>query len=99
MQKTYATAGLISYLSISYLLAKLFELLIHRLGSPKYVAAEISGCSDFFFIKRIAERKIRVEKIELELTMSDIAIGYLGALIFLANMKNFMVTVLRAGTF
>ena len=32
----------------------------------------------FLFIKRIAKQK-RVEKIELELIMSDIAIGYLGA--------------------
>ena len=34
---TYATAGLISYLSISYLLANLSELLSHSLGSPKCV--------------------------------------------------------------
>ena len=44
---TYVTAGLISYLSISYLLAKLSELLIHRLGSPKWcVVAGISVCPD-----------------------------------------------------
>ena len=79
-------SGLISYLSSSYLLTKLSELLIHRLGSPKCVVAKISVCSDFF-IKRIAKRKIRVENIELELIMSDIVIGYLGALIFFANMK------------
>ena len=48
----------------------------------------IFGCSDFFFIKKsIAKRKIRVEKIELELIMSDIAIGYLGALIFFAKYE------------
>ena len=44
---TCATAGLISYLSISYLLAELFELLIHRFCSPKCVVAELSVCSDF----------------------------------------------------
>ena len=55
--------------------------------------------SDAFYIQIIAKRKIRVEKIELELIMSDIAIGYLGALIFFANMGNFVVTVRRAGTF
>ena len=53
----------------------------------------------FFFIKRIAKRKIMVEKIELELIMSDMAIGYLGALIFFANLKKNMVTVHRVGTF
>ena len=42
---------------------------------------------------------MRVEKIELELTMSDAAIRYLGALIFFANLKKIMVTVFRAGTF
>ena len=52
---TYATAGLIYYLSISYTLAKLSELLIHRLGSPKCVVAGISGCSNTFIIKRIAQ--------------------------------------------
>ena len=77
VQSTCASASLTSYLSISYLLAELSELLIHRFGSPKCVVAEISVCSDFFSIKRIAKRKIRVEKIELELIMRDIAIGYL----------------------
>ena len=43
----YATSCLISYLLISYLLAKLSELLIHRLGSP--VVAGISVCSDILF--------------------------------------------------
>ena len=46
---TCATAILISYLSISYLLDKLSELFIHRLGSPKCVVGEISVCSDIFF--------------------------------------------------
>ena len=46
---TYATSCLISYLLISYLLAKLSELLIHRLGSPKCVVAGISVCSDILF--------------------------------------------------
>ena len=52
---TYTTAGLISY------------LLIHRLGSPKCVVRGISGCSGMFVIKRIATRKIRFERIGLEL--------------------------------
>ena len=47
VQMTYATAGLISTLSISYLLAKLSELLIHMIGSPKGVVAGISVC--YFF--------------------------------------------------
>ena len=38
---TYATAGLISYPSISYMLAKLSEILIHRLGSPKFGGRDI----------------------------------------------------------
>ena len=46
---TCASAGLTSYLSISYLLAKLSELLIDRLGSPKCVVAEIPVCSDISF--------------------------------------------------
>ena len=37
----------------------------------------------YFVIKRIAKRKIMFEKIGLELIMSDIANGYLGALDFL----------------
>ena len=60
---TNATVCSISYLSILYLLAKLSELLIHRLGSPKCVVAGIYVCSDIlFFIKRIAKQKVRVEK-------------------------------------
>ena len=55
---TYASAGLISYLSISYLLAKLSELFIHRLGSPKCMVAGISVCTDiYFFIERVAKQK------------------------------------------
>ena len=65
-----------------YLLAKLCELLMHRSGSPKCVVARTSGCSDIFVIKRIAKQKIRLEKIGLELIMTDIANGYLGALTF-----------------
>ena len=61
---TCPSAGLISYLSISYMLAEVSELLIHRFGSPKCVVAGIYGIY-FFSIKRIAKRKIRVEKIEL----------------------------------
>ena len=53
----------------------------------------------FLFIKRIAKLKIKVEKIELELIMSDVTVRYLGALILFANLKNVMVTVSRAGTF
>ena len=68
---------------MAYPLAKLSELLIHGLGSRKCVVAGISGCSDIFVIKRISKQKIRVEKIKIKLIMSDIAIGYLGALIFL----------------
>ena len=46
---TCATAGLIFYLSISYMLAKLSELLIHRFCGAKCVVAEISVCSDISF--------------------------------------------------
>ena len=67
---------------MAYLLAKFPELLMHRLGSRKSVVAGISGCSDIFVIKRIAKLKIRFEKIGLELIMSAIANGYLGAPIF-----------------
>ena len=42
---------------------------------------------------------MRVEKIELELIMSDVAIRYLGALIFFANMKKIIISVCGAGTF
>ena len=63
------------------------------------MVAGISVCSVIFFIKRISKRKIRVEKMELELIVSDIAMGYLGALIFFSNMKNVIVAVRRAGTF
>ena len=96
---TYIAACLISYLSMAYLLAKLSELLIHGLGSPKCLVAGISGYSDSVVIKRIAKRKIRFEKIGLELIISDIANGCLGALIFYAIKKRIIVTVLRMGTF
>ena len=46
---TYATAGLISYPSISYMLAKLSEILIHRLGSPKFGGRDIYRCSGLFW--------------------------------------------------
>ena len=49
MQITCDTAGLISYLSISFLLAKLSELLIHRFCSHKCVVAEICAYSDISF--------------------------------------------------
>ena len=45
---TYVTAGLISYLSISYLLAKLSELFTHRLSSLTSVVAGISVSSNIF---------------------------------------------------
>ena len=48
VQTTCASAGLTSYLSISYMLAELSELLIHRLGSPKCVVAGISEYSKFW---------------------------------------------------
>ena len=41
----------------------------------------------------------KTPKIELEIIMSDVAIRYLGALIFFVNLKNFMVAICRAGTF
>ena len=72
------TTGLISYLLISFLVAKFSELLIHMSCSIECVVAEIFLCSDIFSIKRIAKQKIRVEKIELEVIMSDVAIEYLG---------------------
>ena len=52
------------------------------LDSPQCGVAGISGCSDIYVIKRIAKLKKRFEKIGLELIMSDIPNGYLGALIF-----------------
>ena len=42
---------------------------------------------------------MKTPKIELEIIMSDVAISYLGALIFFVNLKNYMVTICRAGTF
>ena len=50
---TCATAGLISnYLTISYLLAKLSELLIHWFCTPKRVVAGLSVCSNIIFLLR-----------------------------------------------
>ena len=54
------------------MLAKLSELLKHRLSSPKCVVAGKSVCSDMFVIKQIVKRKLMVEKIELELFTSGI---------------------------
>ena len=52
---TCATASLISYLSISYLLTKLSE---HRFCSPKCVVAEISVYSDISFpLKELSNEK------------------------------------------
>ena len=88
---TCATAGLISYSSISYLLAKLSELSIHRFCSHVCGQRDICVLRYFFVIKRITKRKIMVEMIELELIKSDVAIRYLGALIFFVNLKKIMV--------
>ena len=41
----------------------------------------------------------KTPKIKLELIMSEVAIRYLGALISFVNLKYFMVTICRAGTF
>ena len=54
---TCASAGLTSHLSISYLLAKLSELLVHRLGSPKCVVAGISVCSNMLSLKELPNEK------------------------------------------
>ena len=62
--------GRFNILSISYLLAKLSELVIHSVGSPKCVLVGISGCSDIFVIKRIAKQKIRVENIGFQCCLS-----------------------------
>ena len=41
----------------------------------------------------------KTPKVELELIRNDIAIRYLGALIFFVNLKYVMVTICRAVTF
>ena len=41
----------------------------------------------------------KTPKIELEFIMSDVAIRYLGALIFLVNLIYFMLTICRTGIF
>ena len=69
---TIASAGLTSHLSISYLLTELFELLVHKLGSPKCVVAGISVCSNIYFIKRIAKRKKRIPLIPPPVTTAEI---------------------------
>ena len=53
----------------------------------------------FFFFFGLNSTDAKTPKIELELIMSDVAIRYLGALIFLVNLKYFMVTICRTGTF
>ena len=59
----------INILFINFIfLAILSELLIHRLGSPKCVVTGISVCSDFFFIKRISKRKIRISAVPPSVT-------------------------------
>ena len=55
-----------------YLLTELFELLVHKLGSPKCVFAGISVCSNIYFIKRIAERKKRISLIPPPVTTAEI---------------------------
>ena len=69
---TWASAGLTSHLSISYLLTKLFELLVHKWVSPKCVVAGISVCSNIYFIKRIAKRKKRISLIPPPVTTAEI---------------------------
>ena len=56
---TYATAGLKYYLLISYMLANMSDLLIHRLGSPKCAVAGIYGYSNSFLIKRITNLTVQ----------------------------------------
>ena len=65
------TAGLTSYLSMVYQVAKLSELLAHRLVSAKCVVAGISGCSDILPIKRVAKEK-KFEKKLFRSSMGDI---------------------------
>ena len=67
-----ATAGLISCLSISYMLAKLSELLIHRLCSPKYVVAGLSVCSIYFSLKELPNEKIRISTVPPPVTTAYI---------------------------
>ena len=75
---------------------RVYEMLDRSLWSQGYLWALM-----LFFIQSIAKRKIRVEKMELELIMSDIAIGYLGYLCsdLFANRKKIMVTGRREGSF
>ena len=55
---TCASAGLTSHLSISYLLAELSELLIHRLGSPR--SQEYLSTLTYFSLKELPNEKIRI---------------------------------------
>ena len=72
---TWASAGLTSHLSISYLLAELFELLVHKLGSPKCVVVGISVCSNIYFIKRIAKWKKGISLIPPPFTTAEIPLA------------------------
>ena len=72
---TWASAGLTSHLSISYLLAELFELLVHKLGSPKCVVVGISVCSNIHFIKRIAKWKKGISLIPPPFTTAEIPLA------------------------
>ena len=62
-------------LSISYLLAELFELLVHKLGSPKSVVVGISVCSNIYFIKRIAKWKKVISLIPPPFTTAEIPLA------------------------
>ena len=54
------------------------------------MVAEKSVCSDIsFLLNELPNEKLRVEEIELELIMSDVAIRYLGALIFFAKFHGY----------
>ena len=62
----------INFISVKYLLTKLFELLVHKLGSSKCVVAGISVCSNIYFIKRIARQKKRISLIPPPVTTAEI---------------------------
>ena len=72
---TWASADLTSHLSISYLLAELFELLVHKLGIPKCVVVRISVCSNIYFIKRIAKWKKGISLIPPPFTTAEIPLA------------------------
>ena len=60
LQMTWASASLTSHLSISNQLAELFELLVHKLGSPKCVVVGISVCCNIYFIKELPNEEKRI---------------------------------------